>query len=63
MLPSMPFARLGLLDLGTAYLGTSPGAMSALIVMALESGKDATVIMCFHFSRVVFIILTLPAFL
>jgi uncharacterized membrane protein AbrB (regulator of aidB expression) len=36
--------------------------MSALIVMALESGKDATVKTCFHFFRVVFIILTLPLF-
>jgi uncharacterized membrane protein AbrB (regulator of aidB expression) len=36
--------------------------MSALIVMALESGKDATVKTCFHFFQVVFIILTLPLF-
>ena len=34
--------------------------MSALIVVALNSGKDATVITCFHFFRVVFIILTMP---
>jgi uncharacterized membrane protein AbrB (regulator of aidB expression) len=34
--------------------------MSPLIVLALESGKDATVITCFHFFRVVFIILTMP---
>ncbi len=54
------FSRLGLLDTGTAYLGTSPGAMSALIVLALDSGKDVAVITCFHFFRVVFIILTLP---
>ncbi len=60
LLLSMVFSRMGLMDMGTAYLGTSPGAMSALIVMALESGKDATVITCFHFFRVVFIILTLP---
>ncbi|MBW2594090.1 MAG: AbrB family transcriptional regulator [Deltaproteobacteria bacterium] len=50
----------GLLDMGTAYPGTSPGAMSALIVPALESGKGAAVITCFHFFRVVFIILTMP---
>ena len=60
MLLSVAFTRLGLMDMGTAYLGTSPGAMSALIVVALESGKDAAVITCFHFFRVVFIILTLP---
>ena len=60
LLLSFVFERMGLLDMGTAYLGTSPGAMSALIVLALESGKDAAVITCFHFFRVIFIILTLP---
>jgi uncharacterized protein len=54
------FTRLGLLDMGTAYLGTSPGAMSALIVLALDSGENPTVVTCFHFFRVVFIILTMP---
>lgn len=60
LLLSTVFTRMGLMDMGTAYLGTSPGAMSTLLVMALDSGKDATVITCFHFFRVVFIILTLP---
>ena len=60
LLLSFVFTRLGLLDMGTAYLGTSPGAMSALLVLALESGKDAAVVTCFHFFRVVFIIVTLP---
>jgi uncharacterized membrane protein AbrB (regulator of aidB expression) len=60
LLLSVVFTRMDFMDMGTAYLGTSPGAMSTLIVMALESGKDATVITCFHFFRVVFIILTLP---
>jgi membrane AbrB-like protein len=54
------FSRLGILDIGTAYLGTSPGAMSALIVLALDSGRNPTVVTCFHFFRVVFIILTMP---
>ncbi|MBW2704999.1 MAG: AbrB family transcriptional regulator [Deltaproteobacteria bacterium] len=60
LLLSMVFTRMGLLDMGTAYLATSPGAMSALLGVALDSGKDATVITCFHFFRVVFIILTMP---
>ena len=60
LLLSMVFTRMGLLDMGTAYLATSPGAMSALLVVALDSGKDAAVITCFHFFRVVFIILTMP---
>ena len=54
------FAKLGLLDFGTAYLGTSPGAMSALIVMALDSGTQPMLVVCFHFVRVVFVILTAP---
>jgi membrane AbrB-like protein len=54
------FAKLGLLDFGTAYLGTSPGAMSALIVMALDSGAQPLLVVCFHFVRVVFVILTAP---
>jgi uncharacterized protein len=60
LLISVVFAKLNLLDMGTAYLGTSPGAMSALLVLAVESGKNPTIVMCFHFFRVVFIILTLP---
>lgn len=60
LLISMVFTRMGMLDMGTAYLATSPGAMSALLVVALDSGRDAAVITCFHFFRVVFIILTMP---
>jgi len=60
LLISMVFTHMGWLDMGTAYLATSPGAMSALLVVALDSGKDAAVITCFHFFRVVFIILTMP---
>jgi membrane AbrB-like protein len=54
------FTRLGLLDIGTAYLGTSPGAMSALIVLALESQAQPMLVVCFHFFRVVFVVLTAP---
>ncbi|UCD32048.1 MAG: AbrB family transcriptional regulator [Desulfobacterales bacterium] len=57
---SLIFTKLGLLDIGTAYLGTSPGAMSALIPLAFDSQADATLIVCFHFFRVVFIVLTAP---
>ena len=57
------FTRFGILDMGTAYLGTSPGAMSALIVLAFDSGASATLVVCFHFFRVVFVILTAPLFL
>ncbi len=57
---SIVITRLGILDIGTAYLGTSPGAMSALIVLAVDSNANATVVSCFHFFRVVFIVLTTP---
>jgi membrane AbrB-like protein len=54
------FTRLGFLDMGTAYLGTSPGAMSALIVLALDSPGQPMLVVCFHFFRVIFVILTAP---
>jgi membrane AbrB-like protein len=63
ILLSLIFARLHILDAPSAYLGTSPGAMSALIVLAFESGSSATLVVCFHFFRVVFVILTAPLFL
>lgn len=60
ILLSLIFTKLGLLDIGTAYLGTSPGAMSALIPLAFDSQADASLVVCFHFFRVVFIVLTAP---
>lgn len=57
---SLLFSHFGLLDFSTAYLGTSPGAMSALLVIALDSDASLTIVTCFHFFRVVFIILTAP---
>jgi uncharacterized membrane protein AbrB (regulator of aidB expression) len=54
------FTRLGLVDIGTAYLGTSPGAMSILTVLAFDSQAQPMLVVCFHFIRVVFVILTAP---
>ena len=54
------FTRLGLVDIGTAYLGTSPGAMSTISVLALESQAQPMLVVCFHFIRVVFVVLTAP---
>jgi membrane AbrB-like protein len=59
-LMAIVFTRLGMLDIGTAYLGTSPGAMSALIVMAFDSQAQPMLVVCFHFVRVVFVLLTAP---
>lgn len=63
ILLSIVFTRLNILDAPAAYLGTSPGAMSALIVLAFDTGSSATLVVCFHFFRVVFVILTAPLFL
>jgi membrane AbrB-like protein len=63
ILLSIIFTRMGILDAPSAYLGTSPGAMSALIVLAFDSGSSATLVVCFHFFRVVFVILTAPLLL
>lgn len=57
---SIILTRLGILDIGTAYLGTSPGAMSAIIVLALDNGSNSMLVTCFHFFRIVFIIVTTP---
>lgn len=57
---SMILGRLGVLDAATAYLGTSPGAISAMISLAVESQANPTVVLAFHFFRVVFIIVTAP---
>ena len=54
---SIILARLGILDVPTAYLSTSPGAMSTLITLSLDSDTQTTIIAAFHFFRVIFIIL------
>lgn len=60
VLMSLIFTRFGLMDIGTAYLGTSPGAMSALVTMAFDSKVEPMLVVCFHFFRVVFVIFTAP---
>lgn len=54
------FHKTGLLDIKTGYIGTSPGAMSVLVVLAIESQISAAVITCFHLFRVILVILTAP---
>lgn len=63
LLLAIVFTRMHILDAPAAYLGTSPGAMSALVVLAFDSGASATLVVCFHFFRVVFVILTAPLML
>ena len=49
-----------LMNIYTAYLGTSPGAMSALIPLADDSPANVAFVGAFHFFRLVFIILIAP---
>ncbi len=60
---SLFFSWLGLMEVSTAYLSTSPGAMSAIVWLAVENHSNPTVVTSFHFFRVVFIILTAPIIL
>jgi len=60
LLLSFIFSRIGIMDSTTAYLGTSPGAMSALIVLAIDNDSNPMTVTCFHFFRVVFILLSTP---
>jgi len=53
-------ARLNLLDSATAYIATSPGAMTALVPLSMESNGDPLIVTCFHFFRLLFILLTAP---
>ena len=57
---ALVYAKTELLDIKTAYLGTSPGAMAALVFMAIETQSNATVVATFHFFRIFFIVLTAP---
>ena len=57
---ALMYAKTGLVDIKTAYLGTSPGAMAALVFMAIETQSNATVVATFHFFRIFFIVLTAP---
>ena len=60
LLLCIAFTKLGLIDVATCYLGTNPGAISVLAFIAAENGADPTVVMTFHFVRVVFVVITAP---
>lgn len=60
LLLSLFVTKIWPLDIYTAYLGTSPGAMSALIPLADDSPANVAFVGAFHFFRVVFIILIAP---
>lgn len=52
--------HLGLLDAATAYIATSPGAMTSLIPLSVEGSANPVIVTCFHFFRLLFILLTAP---
>jgi len=60
LLLSLFVTKIWPLNIYTAYLGTSPGAMSALIPLADDSPADVGIVGAFHFFRLVFIILIAP---
>ncbi len=53
-------AKSGFLDFPTAFLGTSPGAMSAMILVGLEYGANGAIVGLFHFFRIIVVLLTVP---
>ena len=54
-------ARFTQLDIATALISTVPGGMPAMVAMAEERKADATVAAAIHFSRLITILLAVPA--
>jgi membrane AbrB-like protein len=52
--------KLGYLDFPTAYLGTSPGAMSAIVIVGVEYGANGAIVALFHFLRIILVLITAP---
>lgn len=63
LLFSFILIKAGVMDVPTAYLSTSPGAMTAMIGLAMDTKGQLPVVMTFHFFRISFVIVTAPAIL
>jgi membrane AbrB-like protein len=63
LLMAVFFMKMNVLDVQTAYLGTSPGALSAMIFLAVDQKVDAPLVAIFHLFRIFFILLTGPIIL
>ncbi len=63
VLMAVVFMKMNVLDVQTAYLGTSPGALSAMIFLAVDQQVNAPLVAIFHLFRVFFILLTGPVIL
>ncbi len=57
---SVLLTRLGYVEMTTAYLSTSPGAMNAILCMGMVNELNGPMILSFHFFRVMFVNLTAP---
>jgi len=55
--------RMGFLDFPTAFLGTSPGAMSAVVLLGVEYGANAAIVALFHFFRILVVLVSAPLIL
>jgi uncharacterized protein len=63
VLIAVVFMKMNVLDAETAYLGTSPGALSAMIFLAVDQKVNAPLVAIFHLFRIFFILMTGPAIL
>ncbi len=50
----------GALDLRTALIGSCPGALEAMIILAGETGADVPMVAAMHTARLVVVMVTLP---
>ncbi len=54
------FHKMGYLDLPTAYIATSPGAMNVLVAMSGDFNADVALVASFHFVRIFIINMSAP---
>jgi len=53
-------AKMDCLSLPTAYLATSPGALSAMVFMSVDQGTNIPLVAIFHLTRIFLILLAGP---
>lgn len=53
-------ARLGVMDPATAYLATSPGALTQMAAVAKVTGADAALVTTVHTTRIVVLLVLAP---
>ncbi|WP_056009649.1 AbrB family transcriptional regulator [Dethiosulfatarculus sandiegensis] len=57
------FHKLGIMDTPTAYMATSPGAMTAMVGLASDTKANLPVVLAFHFFRLFTVMATAPLLL